>query len=217
MLIIQSIFGFVWWGVTALIVAGIVLILLRSLFNRTNANPFKWSTRTVRRLTDPVIAPVRAMLMGFRIDPSVAPFIAVLAIIVAGYLLIQVAGSVLNTIAGVMYAVTSGQLGAPVAIIGYLLFGLVGLYTLAIFIQIIFSWVGVSYANRLMRFLFRLTEPLLAPLRRHVTEPLLPSLRRYFPPVGMFDISPIVAFLVLWLCQAAIAGTLLRGWRTQFF
>ena len=205
MLIIRSIFGFIWWGVTALIVAGILLILLRSLFNYTNANPFKWSTRTVRRLTDPLIAPVRGMLMGFRIDPSVAPFIAVLAIIVAGYLLIQVAGGVLNTIAGVMYAATSGQLGAPVAIIGYLLFGFVGLYTLAIFIRIIFSWIGVSYANRLIRFLFRLTEPLLAPLRRTI------------PPVGMFDISPIVAFLILWLCQAAIAGTLLRGWPTNFF
>jgi uncharacterized protein YggT (Ycf19 family) len=37
------------------------------------------------------------------------------------------------------------------------------------------------------------------------------------PPLGMMDISPIVAFIILWLFQAAIAGTLLRGFRLQFF
>jgi YggT family protein len=51
-----------------------------------------------------------------------------------------------------------------------------------------------------MRFVFHVTEPLLGPLRRTV------------PAVGMFDISPIVAFLILWICKLAVAGTLLRGW-----
>jgi len=66
-------------------------------------------------------------------------------------------------------------------------------------------WFSVSYANRTMRFLTRSTEPLLAPLRRTI------------PPVAMFDISPIIAFLILWLLQAAVAGTLLRGWQIRFF
>ncbi len=203
--VIKAINDFIWWGTTAVIFAGIMLILLRSLFNYTDANPFKWSVRNVRRATDPILMPVRAMLRSIRVDPSVTPFIAILAIIVAGYLLIQVIASILNTIAGVIYAGTSGQLGAPVAIVGYLLFGFLGLYTLAIFVRIIFTWIGVSYATRMMRFLFRLTEPLLGPLRRSI------------PPVGMFDVSPIVAFLILWLCQMAVAGTLLKGWVIRFF
>ena len=62
-----------------------------------------------------------------------------------------------------------------------------------------FAWVMVSYSNRLMRFLVNATEPLLGPLRRMI------------PPVGMFDISPFVAFIIIWLFQAAIAGTLLRS------
>ncbi len=66
MKIIQSLILFIRWGVTAIIVAGIALILLRSLFNYLDVNPFKWSARTIRRVTDPVIIPVRAMLMGFR-------------------------------------------------------------------------------------------------------------------------------------------------------
>src|SRR6266576_683498 len=205
MLVIQSLFQFITLGVTAIIVAGIVLIVLRMVVNSMDLNPFSWSAVTLRRSTEPVLRPVRATLIGFRLDPKFAPFIAVILIIVAGYLVIQVAGSVLNTVAGIIYAITSRQLGAPVAIVGYLLFGFLGLYTLLIFIRIIFSFVGVGYGNPLMRFLYRTTEPLLGPLRRMV------------PPVGMFEISPIVAFIIVWLCQAAVAGTLLRGWPPRFF
>jgi YggT family protein len=205
MLVIRSLFLFVTWGVTAVIVAAIVLIVLRSISNYMEMNPFTWLAVTLRRSTEPVLAPVRAVLRGFRLDPKVAPFIAVILIIVAGYMVVLVVGSILNTIAGIIYAVSSRQLGAPVAIIGYLLFGFLSLYTLAIFIRIIFSWVGMSYANPLMRFFFRTTEPLLGPLRRMI------------PPMGMFDISPIVAFVILWLCKAAVAGTLLRGWPVEFF
>ena len=205
MLVIQSLFLFVTWGVTAVIVAAIVLIVMRSVVNYMDVNPFSWLAVNLRRSTEPVLAPVRAVLRGSRLDPKVAPFIAVILIIVAGYLVVLVVGSVLNTIAGIIHAVSSRQLGAPVAIIGYLLFGFLSLYTLAMFIRIIFSWVGMSYANRLVRFLFIITEPLLGPLRRTI------------PPMGMFDVSPIVAFIILWLCKAAVAGTLLRGWPVEFF
>ena len=123
MLAIQLLFQCITWGVTAIIVAAIVLIVLRSVFNYMDVNPFSWFAVTLRRATDPVISPVRRMLMGFRLDPKVAPFIVVILIIVAGYLVIQIAGSVLNTIAGIIYAVSSRQVGMPVAIGGYLLFG----------------------------------------------------------------------------------------------
>jgi YggT family protein len=205
MLVIQSLFLFVTWGVTAVIVAAIVLIVLRSVLNYMDVNPFSWLAVNLRRSTEPVLAPVRAALRGFRLDPKVAPFIAVILIIVVGYMVILVVASILSTIAGITLAATSRQLGAPVAIIGYLLYGFLSLYTLAMFIRIIFSWVGMSYANRLMRFFFIITEPLLGPLRRTI------------PPMGMFDVSPIVAFIILWLCKAAVAGTLLRGWPVEFF
>jgi YggT family protein len=91
------------------------------------------------------------------------------------------------------------------ATIGYVLYGLLALYFLLIIIRIVFSWGMMSYSNRVMRFLINVTEPLLGPLRRIV------------PPVGMFDISPIVAFIIVWIFQAAVAGTLLRGWQLSFF
>lgn len=205
MLAIQSLFVFFTWSITAVIAAAIVLIVLRSIVNYMDVNPFSWLAITLRRSTEPVLAPVRAVLRGFRVDARAAPFIAVILIVVAGYLVVMVVGSALNMIAGITYAVSRRQLGAPVAIMGYLLYGLLGLYTMAMFIRIIFSWGGMSYVNRLMRFLVIITEPLLSPLRRTI------------PPMGMFDVSPIVAFIILWLCKAAVAGTLLRGWPVEFF
>lgn len=203
--VIEILFKFITRGVILLMVSAIALIVLRSLLGYMQVNPFSWLMITLRRATEPVLVRVRAVLIGFRLDPKVAPFIAVILIIVAGYMVILVAGSVLNTIAGIIFALAVRKPGAPIAIAGYLIFGFLGLYTLAIFARIIFSWVGGSYANPFLRFLFHATEPLLGPLRRRI------------PPVGMFDISPIVAFLILWVCKAAVAGTLLRGWPVEFF
>ena len=110
--------SFIRWGVTAVIMAAILLIILRSIFNYVDVNPFTWHARNVRRVTDPVIAPVRRALIAFRLDPQVAPFIVVLLIIVTGYLAVQIAGTVLNTVAGILYAVTFRRLQAPVGITG---------------------------------------------------------------------------------------------------
>lgn len=185
--------------------AAIVLIILRSIFNYADVNPFRWSAITLKRATDPIVLPIRQMLIAMRLDPKVAPFIAIILIILIGYFVVQFASSVLNMIAGILYAVTSGVPGFPIAILGYLVFGLLGLYTLAIFVRILFSWGGLGYGNRWMRFLIRITEPLLSPLRQKIR------------PVGMFDISPIIAFLIVWVLQAIVAATLLKGWPVQFF
>jgi uncharacterized protein YggT (Ycf19 family) len=97
MQVVPLIYSVISWAITATIMAGIVLILLRSLFNYIDVNPFTWHARNVRRATDPVIAPVRRMLIGFRLDPKVAPFIVIILIILIGYLILQLAGTVLNT------------------------------------------------------------------------------------------------------------------------
>ncbi len=203
--LIQSIASFITAGIVAITSAAIALILLRSLFNYMDANPFTWPVRTVRRLTDPVITPVRWMLTSFRIEPRVAPFIALVLIAVCGYLTFMLAENILNTVAGIRYALSRPWVGAPAAIIGYLLFGFLGLYTLMIFLRILFSYLTTGYGNRWVRFLFRSTEPLLAPLRRVI------------PAMGMFDVSPIVAFVIVYLLQFVVAGTLLKGWPVRFF
>jgi YggT family protein len=203
--ILQTIDFFVTSGMIAVVVAAITLILLRTLFRYLDVNPFTWSSITVKRLTDPVILPVRRLLVAMRVDPIIAPVIAILIFILVGFFVIQISSGFLNTVAGVLFALTSGRPNASVAIMGYLLYALVGLYELMIFARIIGIWFSVSYSNRVMGFLSRTTEPMLAPLRRVI------------PPVSMFDISPMIAFLILWLLQAVVAGTLLKGWPVRLF
>ena len=201
MLIIGRVYLFVSWAVTLAILATILLVILRLIANQVDLNPFGSPSITLRRLTDPLVGPVRRALMGFGVDPKYAPLVTILIAILLGWFVLQLVANVANTSAGLLL---SSQRGAIAAMVGYLLYGSLALYSLLIFVRIIFSWVMVSYSNRLMRFLVNTTEPFMGPLRRMV------------PPVGRFDISPIVAFIILWLFQAAIAGTLLRGWQLAF-
>jgi YggT family protein len=200
--ILGRIYWFVNWAVIVAVVGVLVLVLLRFIANQADLNPFAWSSLTIRRLTDPFIGPIRRGLMGFGVDPKYAPLIAILLTIVLGWFSLQLVASITNTLAGIIDSLGRHEV---VPVIGYVLYGLVSLYILLIFIRIVFSWGMASYSNRVMRFLVNSTEPLLGPLRSRV------------PLVGNFDISPIVAFVILWLLQAAIARTLLQGMPIQFF
>ncbi len=163
MLIIERTYLFATWIVIAIITGIIILVLLRLIANYTDLNPFTWSALTIRRLTDPLITPVRRALAGFGVDPKYAPLVTILIAILVGWFGLQLVASLANTVAGV---VLSLQGLAIVAIVGYVLYGLLAVYTLLIFIRIVFSWAMLSYSNRVMRFLVNTTEPLLGPLRR---------------------------------------------------
>jgi YggT family protein len=198
--VIGFILNLVWLLVIVAIITMVGLMLARFILNYADMNPFSRPVLFVRRFTDPFVNPVRRALMGFGIQPNGAPLFVVLLTILLGYFAYILTASVLNPLAGILLAVTSGNAGGAVAVIGYILYGALALYGLLIMIRIIFSWGQVSYGNRLMRFLVNVTDPLLLPLRRII------------PPLGMFDISPIVAFMLIWLFQTAIVVTLLRGW-----
>jgi YggT family protein len=196
MLIISRTALFIGWAIQAIIVAIIVLMIVRMIADTRDLNPFSWAAITLRRLTDGFVAPVRGALRQVGVDPKFAPLVVILISILLGFFLIQLVSTIAMTVGGI---ITSAASGAIVAILGYILYGLISIYILLIFMRILFSFAMVSYGNRLMRFLVDATEPLLGPLRRMI------------PPLGRLDISPIVAFFILWLFQAAIAGTLLRA------
>ena len=202
MLVISRTFLFINWAISAIIVGVILLMVLRLVADGLDLNPFGWASRTIRRLSDPLVVPVRGGLRGFGVDPKFAPLLVILIVILLGFFVLQLVGTIATTLAGI---IVSLQSGAIVTALGFVLYGLLSIYILFIFIRIIFGWGGVSYTNRIMRFLVDVTEPLLSPLRRVI------------PPLGPMDISPIVAFFILWLFQAAIAGTLLRGASIQAF
>ena len=201
----QIIVRTVWFITTAVevIIAGVILLMIvRLIADAMDLNPFAWTSRTVRRLSDGLVIPVRGALRGFGADPKFAPLVVILISILLGFFVLQLVTSIAVTIAGVIDSV---QLGAFFWVLGFILYGLLSIYSLLVLIRVIFSWAMISYSNRIMRFLVDVTEPLLGPLRRVV------------PMLGRFDISPIVAWLILLLFQAAVVGTLLRGARFHTF
>jgi len=137
MIILGRVYWFLNWAVIAFVVAIIVLVLLRFIANQADLNPFGWSALTIRRFTDPFIGPIRRALMGFGVDPKFAPLVAILLIIVVGWVALEFVTGVANTLAGILTALGRH---AVVPVIGYVLYGLVSLYVLLILIRIIFSW-----------------------------------------------------------------------------
>ncbi|HEU5460225.1 MAG TPA: YggT family protein [Pyrinomonadaceae bacterium] len=202
MQIISRTYLFLSWATAVIIVGVIVLMVVRLIVDALDLNPFGWISRTTHRLTDGFLIPVRGGLRNVGMDPKFAPLVVILLVILLGYFFMRLAAAIAFTVAGVLESLSEG---AMISVLGFILYGLISIYILLIAIRIVFSWGRVSYTNRIMRFLLDVTEPLLGPLRRII------------PPLGWIDISPIVAFIILFLFQQAIAGTLIRGTAMQAF
>lgn len=65
-------------------------------------------------------------------------------------------------------------------------------YEMMLLARILMSWFPHNPHNPIARFLYE------------TTDPYLNIFRRFIPPLGMIDISPIVAFLVLRMIQSFI-------------
>ncbi len=191
--VLDTFFELINTAVVAVILGVIALMVVRLIINFADPNPFSRPVITLRRVTDPLVAPVRGWLMRFGMNVKIAPLFTILLAILFGYFVLLLATSIQTTIVNVSASAASGNV---VRLIGSLLYGAIDLYSLLMIIYIILSWGGRG--NRVVRFLARICEPLLAPLRRVI------------PPLGGFDLSPLILFLIIFpLLKAAIAKTLL--------
>ena len=67
-------------------------------------------------------------------------------------------------------------------------------------IRVVLSWIpNVDYYHPVVQFIYRVTSPILDPIRRVV------------PPAGGLDLSPLVAILLLQLLQKDVIGLLVGG------
>jgi YggT family protein len=65
-------------------------------------------------------------------------------------------------------------------------------YIIILIIRAVLSWVNPDPYNPIVQFLYRVTEPVLRPLRRRL------------PDMGGLDISPMVLLLILWFVQSVV-------------
>lgn len=69
---------------------------------------------------------------------------------------------------------------------------IINVFEIVLLLRVLISWFRLDPYNPLVRFLYDITEPVLAPIRA-----VLPS-------TGMVDFSPLVAFLLLFALRSAI-------------
>ena len=67
---------------------------------------------------------------------------------------------------------------------------------LAILGRVIISWVRPQGGDPISNFLIQVTEPILQPIRKVV------------PPLGMFDLTPMIALILLSVIQSVLLSSL---------
>ena len=172
-------------------VAIAALLVLRVIVAWLGVNPFGWVPFHLRRVTEPLVRPLRQPFSGYIMRFDLLPLVAAATILFgglfAGYLFDRIFLDIFpDVVQSVQYNVVTGRKALAWLI---MLSGV--LYEAAIFMRILLPLFGLGYGSRVLRFAFRITEPLMRPIRR--------LLGRYLV-IGMFDFT---AFLSLILVRVA--------------
>jgi YggT family protein len=172
--------------VATVIIMG-VAFLLDWLVRTRRINPFHPAARLIRRFVDPMLAPIERRIVRAGGLPASAPIWGLVGAVIIGILIVTGLDFVMQGLASLVFAMASGPRGL-FAVLVQLTFGLL---RLAIILVVIVSWLPISPFSPWVRWAFAITEPIIRPLRQ------------ILPRVGMFDISPIVAYFLLGILEWA--------------
>jgi len=155
-------------------------------------NPFGAWPRLVRRVSDPILLPLERRVINAGGNPQNAPLWLLGLAIGGGLLLLSLTQWLIGTAAGLVLLAQGG-----VRVWMQVLLGAVfTILMTAILIRVIASWLGIGPYRKWMRPVYALTNWLIDPIRR------------ILPPVGIFDFSPMVAWLVLYVVRGFVLGLL---------
>jgi len=63
-----------------------------------------------------------------------------------------------------------------------LIINLLDIYLIIIIARVVISWLNIDHSNQIVQMIYKMTEPVLKPVRKVI------------PILGGFDLSPIVVF-----------------------
>ena len=153
-------------------------------------SPFNAVARFFRSSVDPFIAPVERKVLRAGGTPASAPLWALVAVVIGGIIIISVLDFIRAEVVRAMYFSNQGSAGIFRLLVSWTF----SILKIALLVRVVSSWLPVSPYSKWISWSFRLTEPILAPLRRVV------------PTLGAFDITPIVAYFLLGLIQSFLLG-----------
>lgn len=149
------------------------VLILRLILQAVRADFYNPISQLIWQVTQPVLRPFQPVLPKWRwLDTA-----ALVLLLVVALIYIHVVGAILGY-----------QLSLPASLQFALLKLIVlvlNLYTFALFVQVVLSWVGPGVNNPAGNLLWVMNEPLLKPVRRVV------------PPLSGLDLSPLVVILAL--------------------
>lgn len=175
----------------ALAFALAVALTLWAVRNR-RINPFGPWARLVRRISDPILLSLERRIIRAGGNPQNASLWLLGLVIGAGLLLLSLTQWLIGTASTLALVLHGG----PRVWIRVLVSAAFTVLMAAILIRVIASWLGIGPYRRWMRPIVALTDWLINPIRR------------ILPPVGIFDFSPMVAWLVLYVVRGFVLGML---------
>lgn len=175
----------------AAVVAGVVAGIDWAVRTR-RLNPFGATARFFRKTVDPWMVPIERRVVRSGGKPSSAPLWALGVVVVGGLLLIALIDFLTGQILAAGAAVSYGARG----VLALLVHWTFSILRIALIVRVVSSWIRISPYSKWVRWSFPLTEWMLAPMRRVI------------PMLGMIDITPIVAYLLLGLLEGVVAGLL---------
>ena len=155
-------------------------------------DPFGTWPRLVRRVSDPILLPLERRVIRAGGSPQNAPLWLLGLVIGCGLLLLSLTQWLIGTAAGFVLLAHGG----PRVWLRVLVSAVFTILMAAILIRVIASWLGIGEYRKWMRPVYALTNWLIDPIRR------------ILPPVGIFDFSPMVAWLVLYVVRGFVLGLL---------
>jgi len=154
--------------------------------------PFSPLARLGRRLGEPFLRPLEARLLRSGGNPASAPALLFWAALLGGLVLLGLVEWLIGLVLSLVASASAGPRGLLYFAVNLVFSALM----LALFLRVIASWFGISPYSRPMRVAYGLTNWLMDPLRRVI------------PPLGMIDVTPLVAYLLLILARRALLGLL---------
>ncbi|HEY3933302.1 MAG TPA: YggT family protein [Gemmatimonadales bacterium] len=166
-----------------------IVALTHWAVRRGSVSAFGRWPRLVRRASDPVVVPLERRLVRAGANPQDAPIWLVGVVVIAGLGFIALVNWLIGFLVTAYQSVESGFL------LALLVHSLFEILMFAVMIRVIASWLGIGPYSKPMRVVHALTDWLIDPLQRVI------------PPIGIFDVTPIAAYFLLYLAE----GVVMRG------
>lgn len=139
-----------------------------------------------------MLRPVERRVLRAGGNPQDASIWLAGATLLAGLALVMLVRWLVGTVA----ALDAMRSAGPVAWLHFFISGVTSLLMAAIVIRVIGSWLGAGRYRRWMRPFYFLTDWIIEPIRRRL------------PLMGAIDLSPVAAYLVLFLLREILLSAL---------